>query len=100
MGICCSTNLIKDAIVLSTYGLKVYDDYLGYDNFIRFQKQVLDKEGVNSQFTCIPMVLHVDSKINPLSMIQDILPERAYTIERIVYGNYTIYKVHMLYNSY
>jgi hypothetical protein len=100
MGICCSINLIKDAIVLSKYGTKVYDDYIGYDNFVRFQKQTLDKENETSQYVCVPVVLHIDSKVSPINIIQDILPERAYTIECICYGNYRIYKVHLLYNSY
>ena len=99
MGICCS-NIIQDAIVLSTYGTKVYDDYIGYDNFIRFQKIALDKENETSQFVCVPVVLHIDSKASPINIIQDILPERAYTLECIRYGNYKIYKAHILYNSY
>lgn len=97
---CCSSNLIRDAIVMNKYGLKIYEEYMGYDNFIRFQKQALDKEGIDSLYTCVPMVLHVDSKINPLTMIQDILPDHAYTIDCISYGNYRIYKVSNLFNSY
>lgn len=99
MGICCS-NLIKDAYVMSKYGLKIHDEYISYDNFVRFQKQALDKEDEESLYVCVPVVLHVDSKLNPFSIIHDILPERAYTIECICYGNYRIYKVHILYNSY
>ena len=96
---CCSSNLIKDAIVMSKYGLKIYEEYIGYDNFIRFQKQTLDKE-VDSLYACVPVVLHIDCKIDPLTIIKDILPDRAYTIDCIRYGQYRIYKVHSVFSSY
>ena len=96
---CCYSNLLRDAFVMRKYGLKIYEDFMSYDNFVRFQKQALDKEA-DSIYSCIPVVLHIDCKRNPFEIIRDILPNRIYTIECIRYGNFRIFKVCIEYNSY